>query len=329
MESEDSEEGVLSDVHVSTHRPARTTDNKCVTRFRIQRLFDPDLHTSHPHNVVEQENTLVDAQGDLVVARHKTTPQEVITIVHAMDTPMDYVGLQVWRGALLLGDFLVHNQQKFRNSVVLELGCGSGFAGIVASRVSRTCFLTDSDDSILENCKRNAQLNSHLFENEQRFSDADTSRDVTCVRKLDWFWEFSNFPNSFLRQTGPFSWTESDLQSLEEVDYIIAADVIYRDNLTDALFRFLEDFLDHLRERCQRTCVIYLALEKRINFSLEELDEASPNYDYLRTKFDVRSPQNKTGMKNDTSTQYDTTELVMNSDTQENETGVKKKSQRD
>jgi len=44
------------------------------------------------------------------------------------------VGMQVWRSALLMGDFILENRDIFNNDkIVLELGSGVGLTGIVAA----------------------------------------------------------------------------------------------------------------------------------------------------------------------------------------------------
>ena len=62
---------------------------------------------------------------------------------HHVNTPLDMVGLQVWRGAFLLADFLLHsatNEAKnfkiFHDDMVIELGAGTGLTSIVAGMVA-------------------------------------------------------------------------------------------------------------------------------------------------------------------------------------------------
>lgn len=44
------------------------------------------------------------------------------------------VGLQIWRGALLLADWLLHNNEIVqKDSYILELGSGVGLTSIVAA----------------------------------------------------------------------------------------------------------------------------------------------------------------------------------------------------
>ena len=61
---------------------------------------------------------------------------------HAMSTRLCDVGQQVWRGALLLSDFIFHQNSQFTDTVVLELGCGVGLVSIVASHFCSAIFCT-------------------------------------------------------------------------------------------------------------------------------------------------------------------------------------------
>lgn len=69
--------------------------------------------------------------------------QPVVTVQHSMATPLRSVGLQVWRGALLLADLILHRgAAAFGGATALELGAGSGLAGLVLSRFARAVYLT-------------------------------------------------------------------------------------------------------------------------------------------------------------------------------------------
>lgn len=57
-----------------------------------------------------------------------------LPIEHHQTTALDLVGLQIWRGALLLADWLLHNGGTFsKDSVLLELGSGVGLTSIIAA----------------------------------------------------------------------------------------------------------------------------------------------------------------------------------------------------
>lgn len=59
-----------------------------------------------------------------------------------MSTKLCDVGQQVWRGALVLADFLLQHSDMLRDSTVLELGSGVGLVSIVTSQFCKTVFCT-------------------------------------------------------------------------------------------------------------------------------------------------------------------------------------------
>ncbi len=54
-------------------------------------------------------------------------------VEHSEYTDIDLVGLQVWNGALLLADFIIHENQLFAKKRVLELSSGTGLVSLVVS----------------------------------------------------------------------------------------------------------------------------------------------------------------------------------------------------
>lgn len=78
-----------------------------------------------------------------------------------MATHIDRVGTQLWSASLLMADYIIHNRymsvhiylirihvnvvlyvHRFSDAVVLELGSGCGFIGIVAGTCARHVFCT-------------------------------------------------------------------------------------------------------------------------------------------------------------------------------------------
>lgn len=104
---------------------------------------------------------IIDGDGDLIVERKRTA---AIKIAHHDATELALVGLQVWRGALLLADFLLHNRLNFADKCIVELGSGCGLSSIAASIFSETEIIcTDIDlGGILGVIKSNIQLNNDL-----------------------------------------------------------------------------------------------------------------------------------------------------------------------
>jgi tRNA1(Val) A37 N6-methylase TrmN6 len=53
------------------------------------------------------------------------------------------VGMQVWRSALLMGDFILENKDIFTNDqIILELGSGVGLTGILAAMYCKEVIFT-------------------------------------------------------------------------------------------------------------------------------------------------------------------------------------------
>jgi hypothetical protein len=206
-DSSDSD-SVLSEVHISPQKPTVVghQKNRFVSQFPISWPSEnSQLEKLSQSTSVQQP--IFDNDGDLIVPR-KPLFRETILVTHALSTPLHSVGLQVWRGALLLGDFILYNESKFVDCFALELGAGSGFVGIVLARVAKKVYLTDHNIEVLQNCRQNVHLNEHLFRNQR------DDYDVASVRHLDWT-EPDNPPTSSQTTQQPsipeeFLWTAED-----------------------------------------------------------------------------------------------------------------------
>lgn len=66
-----------------------------------------------------------------------------VPLEHAMSTTLEGVGLQVWRGSLIMADYILyHGVQLLSNAVVLELGAGTGLVSIIAGLKARHVYCT-------------------------------------------------------------------------------------------------------------------------------------------------------------------------------------------
>ncbi|KAA3455552.1 methyltransferase-like protein 22 isoform X2 [Gossypium australe] len=138
-----------------------------------------------------------------------------------------------------------------------------GLAGMLLAHAAKTVFLTDHGDQILENCLKNVQLNSGVLNHEK----------IVYVRELDWTHPWPPKVSSDMATQERFSWSSSELEEVQKASLLLAADVIYSDDLTDVLFGILERIMSQGSEK-----VLYLALEKRYNFSLDDLDVVANGY---------------------------------------------------
>ncbi|CAG0896435.1 unnamed protein product [Cyprideis torosa] len=203
-----------------------------------------------------------DSEGDLITTKAVRT---TVVIAHRPRTPLSTVGEQVWRGALLLSDFVLSSPDIFTSdTTVLELGSGTGLTAIIAATVVHRVICTDVDrGDILTLCKRNVTFNDHLMRPD--------GGGVT-IKELDWMQPA--FP----------SWVEKE----NAVDVIIAADgkalyitytsyFIYDNELSDYFLSMLKALIKRLRPK--EGC--YIALEKRYVFTLADMESVAPMYEHF------------------------------------------------
>jgi SAM-dependent methyltransferase len=89
----------------------------------------------------------------------------------------DATGNRVWMGALLLIESLQSLKVYLENRHVLELGCGTGIAGLAVAQVFRPqrIILTDNSEAALDLCRRNLVLNA-----------SPVKEDVVEITQLEW-----------------------------------------------------------------------------------------------------------------------------------------------
>ncbi|XP_078414825.1 methyltransferase-like protein 22 [Cetorhinus maximus] len=188
-----------------------------------------------------------------------------IRIEHTMDTTLEDVGKQVWRGAFLLADYILNNSYLFRSCTVLELGAGTGLTSIVMATVAKTIFCTDVGEDLMNMCERNIIVNKHIY---------GAAGSEIKVRELDWL------RDELCTDTkNPYCWSEEEIANLyDHTDVLLAADVFYDDDLTDAFFQTIYRILSNLKN----PSTIYLSVEKRLNFTLRKMDVTCDAYDHFR-----------------------------------------------
>lgn len=139
---------------------------------------------------------------------------------------------------------------------------------MLLARVAQIVFVTDHGAEVLGNCDKNVHLNSGLL----------PQKSTVLVRELDWMasWPPRLVADSLSQER--YGWILSEVGQVHSASLLVAADVIYSDELTDAFFSILETLMSQGLEK-----VLYVALEKRYNFTLDDLDVVANGYSRFRS----------------------------------------------
>ncbi|XP_050740251.1 methyltransferase-like protein 22 isoform X2 [Eriocheir sinensis] len=239
---------VTSEVHhFSKEEVLDAARGAVLSRFDF--VYPPSLQTRGQQL---SKTPQVDSDGDLVVTRKNDLhlQEGVVLIEHQSATTLELVGEQVWRGALFLADFILHHHDIFRGAHVLEVASGVGLTSVVAAMLATKVTVTDVDKGeILPLIRRNLKRNEELL------------KAKVDVREID-----------FLNHA-----TIDDLQAdCSDVSIILAADVVYSNPLTDEFFRTVLRLMTDPPDK-----MMYIALEKRYVFTMEDMDTCAPCYDYF------------------------------------------------
>ncbi|XP_037783396.1 methyltransferase-like protein 22 isoform X1 [Penaeus monodon] len=237
---------------------------------RFDFVYPPYMTSCEDSKIMK---AVVDADGDLQVTRKNTLhKKEGVVLIeqylflskereHQSATTLDLVGEQVWRGALFLADFILHHPEIFKNANILELASGVGLTSIVAGMLAKKVVITDVDrGDILTLIDRNVERNRELMKAE------------IFVKEID-FYDHATIDETY--------------ESLKDISVIMAADTIYHNQLTDQFFRTI---LRLMSEPPNKT--MYVALEKRFVFTIEDMDTVAPCYDYFLDRIDWLRCQN-------------------------------------
>lgn len=262
-------EMVLSDVHVRSRFAAVGEKQSTLTSSRF------------PFRVRET-NASANRGPDSVI------DSDVVVIQHSLQTTLKEVGLQVWNGCLLLADFFLAHPHLGDGDVWLELGAGTGLCSIVAalSRDAASCpkeiICTDIGDKVIDLCRRNIRENIALV--NDRFVSTDLR--VTEV-------DFLTYGDDD-RRVDVYSSAGDKLEKgilllplLQKASTIFAADIIFDADVTEGFFDLVVNVMTRVNDgeapASRKKKTLYLALEKRILFSVFDTDEpSSPIYDHFR-----------------------------------------------
>ncbi|XP_007498739.1 methyltransferase-like protein 22 isoform X1 [Monodelphis domestica] len=233
---------------------------------RRPQVFSETKQKETSRNKIHPKILTIGTENFIEEEEQENIHQGLVKIEHTMATPLEDVGKQVWRGAFLLADYILFQRDLFKSCTVLELGAGTGIASIITATVAKTVYCTDVGEDLLTMCERNVALNKHLT--------STGAGGVVMVKELDWLKD-----DLCTDPQVPFSWSEDEISDLyAHTTIIMAADVFYDDDLTDALFKTLYRITHSLKN----ASTIFLSIEKRLNFTLRQLDITCEAYNHFR-----------------------------------------------
>ncbi|RNA24121.1 methyltransferase 22 [Brachionus plicatilis] len=208
-----------------------------------------------------------DQDGDLITER--ADKHYLLLIDHEIETQLEKVGLQLWRSAFFLSDYLLNNLDIIKDQIVVELGSGLGITSYIASFYAKMVFCTD-----LEFVVQEAEKN--WLQNQENLKDIiDEKGSNILFKSLDW----SQYENLFdkLTKTGTiYAFNEFDLDYLKKASVFLAADVIYYQDITLNFFNIVYKLITN-GEKKEKICII--ANEKRINFDAVSLSITDVAFD--------------------------------------------------
>jgi len=220
--------------------------------FPLQGIQD-HLFDSGDEN--EEEESYVETTFEVTLKKHNA-PFSSITISHCTSSSVDLVGLQVWRGALLLSDFLLANPKLLEGKKVLELASGTGLTSIVAATLAHSVTATDVNrGEILPLIRKNASLNRGVLAHPDKFS----------VQELDFFWD---------------NWPPDLEERVMSAEVVLAADVVYDRFITEHFFKTLQKIL-------RTPKVVFLAIERRQSDPRDSDQVFASNFAFFKHKLDA------------------------------------------
>lgn len=148
----------------------------------------------------------------------------ITTLLANREKNIEISGQKLWCGSLCVAQFLVSKTACVEASIVVELGAGTGFLGMVCAKLGAEVFLTDHDERSLENMAVDCANN--FVEN-------------TMILALDWF----NL------EAGLALIAESVARTPEKPVVLLAGDVLYKHAL-------IRPFIETVRSifSCIPTC---------------------------------------------------------------------------
>ena len=156
------------------------------------------------------------------------------------------VAAVIWDAAIVLGRYLEKTAARLQGKKVIELGAGTGFAGIVASLLGGNVTITDRKMA-LNTTRMNVERN--LGKNQNR----------VAIKELEWGQNVSSFSPPF--------------------DFVLGADIVYIEDTFNDLLKTLQDL-------CDATSVVLLSCKIRYDRDKRFFELLSQSFSHQTILYD-------------------------------------------
>ena len=257
-------------------------------------LSGDDTPSDHANDNLDQCCAITNFKAGFLDTYGNLTKQILdLEIQSYFESNVELVGLQVWRGALFLADYIIMHHESFQKKNILELAAGTGLTSLVAVIINQNSMKIGNGSLICTDIDRGPILpliESNFTRNFIQLKDSWDKGDATLkvkVAEIDFFKE-ETYCNSILQRHEEIDDQHSDLKNesnlsrmlnrrlgkedLKNIDVIFAADVVYDEKITTAFFNCLYSITsqtlsynkeDHGQGEVPKVLEIYLSIEKR------------------------------------------------------------------
>ena len=260
----------------------------------FEEVSEDDTNSDHENDNLDQCCAITNFKAGFLDTYGNLTKQILdLQIESYFESNVELVGLQVWRGALFLADYIIMHHESFQNKNILELAAGTGLTSLVAVIMNQNSMKIGNGSLICTDIDRGrilALIESNFTRNYIQLKDSWDEGDTTLkvkVAEIDFFKE-ETYCNSNLQRQEEIDNQHADLkdednlscvlnrrlgkEDLKNIEVIFAADVVYDEKITKAFFNCLYSITsqtlsynkeDHWPGKVPKALEIYLSIEKR------------------------------------------------------------------
>ncbi|KAM9977015.1 hypothetical protein ACTFIR_010867 [Dictyostelium discoideum] len=148
-----------------------------------------------------------------------------LNVLDSASTDFDLTGQVIWPSAQVLTQYIIKNQEEYKNKKILEVGSGVGVCGLFLAKLGQPCTLSDNNEIVLDLLRLNVEE-----------STADGYK-CDCI-KLDWGNQ-EDMDNCLLKSK------DDDNSAAGGFDMIIGSDIVYWKIGIVPLFKTVSYLLKH------------------------------------------------------------------------------------